>query len=261
MKHVARNTVTCSITAVLLLAGCGNSQTELPEASIVSTTLCADGYLHALPEIESRLAALSWQSRSALSRTPEHLKVLPQTDDNLERRLQWKTSLQVSSAGGRGDIDLKWGEDFESVWDNFSLLSSQLKTPNPTDLLKARLNAISHPENSPRILYVDRSGATAGPGTFVDAVIRAAGGENVISNPGWQSPDVEMLISLQPDVIVTSFMNSDYAGVNDRAFRHASLATKLESLPNIHIPGKYWPCAGPGLIDAAEILSQGMSDL
>jgi iron complex transport system substrate-binding protein len=108
---------------------------------------------------------------------------------------------------------------------------------------------------------MDRSGATAGPGTFVNAVIEAAGGTNLIQNPGWQSPDTETLIGLQPDIILTSFMGSKYAGVNDRTLQHAALTSKIQSLPRIDIPGKLWPCAGPGLVEAAEKLNHAMAKL
>lgn len=245
----------------LHLSGCNRTPLETSNNMIVSTTLCADGYLLALPNIEPRLGALSWQSRSALATTPEHLKSLPQTDDDLERSLKWAKAVRVSSAGGRGEIDLSWGEDFDTVWRNFDLLSLELGAQNITPNLKSRLDRLQKPITPPRVLYLDRAGATAGPGTFVDAVIQAAGGENVISYPGWQSPDLERLMTLQPDIIITSFMDSDYAGVNDRTSRHAALTEKINAVPKIHIPGRYWPCAGPGLVEAAEMLNQGLLSL
>ncbi len=241
------------------LLGCGSPNLNLSENSIVSTTLCADGYLLALPELEPRLAALSWQSRSALSRAPERLRSLPQADNDPERRLRWAGATQISSAGGSGDIVLNWGEDFETVWANFQTLSARLGASDPSKDLKSRLRNIQKPAVAPRLLYLDRSGATAGPGTFVNAVIEAAGGTNIIENSGWQSPDTETLINLQPDIILTSFMDSDYAGVNDRSVRQAALALKIETLPRIDIPGNLWPCAGPGLIDAAEQISQAIA--
>ena len=247
--------------ASLVFMACSPSAVDLPENAVVSLTLCADSYLHALPNTEPRLAALSWQSRSALSVTPDHLKSLPQADANPERALIWKDATRISSAGGPGDIDLKWGEGFESVWENLEALSNALNTPNPSKKLKARLNAIPQPAARPRILYLDRSGASAGPGTFVDAVIRAAGADNIIQTPGWQSPDTETLMQFSPDIILTSFMGSDYAGINDRTLRHAALTAKINSVPQIDIPGKLWPCAGPGLVSAAETLSKAISEL
>lgn len=246
---------------VIGLSACGAPAAELEEDAVVSLSLCADSYLHAFPELEPRLAALSWQSRSALSVTPDHLRPLPQADANPERRMRWRGATLISSAGGPGDIDLKSGEDFETVWQNLDIVSKALKTPNPSQALQARLAALPALAKRPRILYLNRSGATAGPDTFVDAVIRAAGAENIIQTPGWQSPDTETLMQFNPDIIVTSFMSSDYSGVNDSTIRHAALAAKIDSVPQIDIAGKLWPCAGPGLVTAAETLSNALSDL
>lgn len=261
MHSSAKSLKSLSCIATLLLTSCAPGHLKAPKDTIMSTTLCADGYLHSLPGVESRLAALSWQSRSTLSQTPEHLRHLPQATNDPESLIKWRDTIQVTSAGGQGQIDLNWGEDFETVWTNFAMLAAHLKVDDPSGDFQARLKAIHQPEKRPLVLYLDRSGATAGPRTFVNAVIDAAGGENIIQNPGWQSPDTETLISLKPDIILTSFMDSSYAGVNDRTSRHAALAAKISSLPVIEIPGRLWPCAGPGLIEAAEQLNQGMAKL
>ena len=250
-----------ALATLLGLVACTSDQTALPENAIVSTTLCADGYVHSLPEVEPRLAALSWQSRSNLSQTPDHLRSLPQTSDDRERLMKWQDAIQITSTPGPGQIDLSWGEDFETVWRNFAKLADALGLDDPSGVFKARLRDVEKPAKAPRILYLDRSGATAGPGTFVNAVIEAAGGLNIIENPGWQSPDTETLIRLEPDIILTSFMDSNYVGVNDRSSRHAALAAKISALPVIHVPGRLWPCAGPGLVEATERLSQDMLKL
>ena len=250
-----------SLIAVLGVLGCQNSQAEIPKNAIVSTSLCADTYLLALPETHARVAAMSWQSRSSLSRAPSELRSLPQLDDDLERLHNWSDATIISSSGGKGDIDLSWGEDFETVWDNFSTLASALDTPNPSSELQARLDALPPPKKPLRLLYLDRSGATAGPDTFVHAVFQSVGAENVVTQSGWQSPDTETLLQLDPDAIVTSFMGSNYASVNDRTVHHKSLAEKIDALPEIDIPGGVWPCAGPGLVEAAEILSRELVKL
>ena len=246
---------------ILGLLACTETESNIAKDAVVSTTLCADGYVHAFPELEPRLAALSWQSRTSLSLTPKHLRALPQTDTDPERAVQWNDAIRISSAGGSGDIDLKWGESFETIWENLGHLSRSLNLADPSAQLKARLQSLNLPETTPTILYLNRSGATAGPGTFVDEVIQIVGAANIVETPGWQSPDTETLIRYQPDIILTSFMDSDYAGVNDHALRHSALAQKIASVPHIHIPGKYWPCAGPALVDAAEHLSRALTTL
>jgi len=88
--------------AAIVISACKPADVDLPENAVVSLTLCADSYLHAFPNIESRLAALSWQSRSSLSVTPDHLKSLPQADTDLERAQRWTGATRISSAGGTG---------------------------------------------------------------------------------------------------------------------------------------------------------------
>ncbi len=255
MKFVWRTCI------VLSLTGCGAVQTDLPNDSIVSTTLCADTYLLAMPDLEPRLKALSWQSRSSLSRTDTHLQTLPQVDEDPERLLRWKGATIISSAGIEGDINLIWGEDFDTVWKNFAVLSNTLNVVDPSLALQAKLDALPQPATTPRLLYLDRSGATAGTGTFIDAVFRAVGAKNIITTAGWHSPDTENLIGLHPDVIVTSFMGSNYTSVNDKAVRHTALAEKISTTPKINIHGGLWPCAGPGLVKAASQLSQELAKL
>lgn len=229
---------------------------------IVSTSLCADSYLLAMPDLHPRLGALSWQSRSSLSRAPELLADLPQAGEGLEHLMRFSNATLVTGPGpaafSKPTLHLAWGEDFETVWRNFSTLSQNLNARDPSDDLKSRLQNLPSLPTRPRLLYLDRSGASAGPGTFVDAVFKAVGAENVITTPGWQSPDTETLLQLQPDFIVTSFMDSDYAGVNDTSLRHAALAKYIDAVPQIDISGSLWPCAGPGLVDAAETLSAGL---
>lgn len=246
------------LSAVVVL-GCGASKTTPSNDSIVSTTLCADTYLLKMQDIEPRLAALSWQSRSSLSNASKTLRALPQADNDPERLRKWNGSTIISSAGGKGHIDLAWGEDFDTVWKNFGTLSKSLQLPDPSETLKTRLSNIPSLKRPLKLLYLDRSGATAGPGTFVHAVMTATGAENIIRNEGWQSPDTETLLHLKPDVIVMSFIDSNYSSVNDRVVRHAALADKIESLPQVDIPGGLWPCAGPGLVEAAEHLSSKLA--
>jgi len=254
-----------SASLMLGLTACEKTPATIADNAIISTTLCADSYILAMPDLKDQIGALSWQSRSDLSLAPNDMRALPQIGENIEALAQYSDQRIVSGPGPSAvttaQATLKWGEDFDIVWENFTLLSDTLNTPNPSEDLQARLSAVPKSAQTPRVLYINRAGGSAGPGTFVDAVIEAAGGENVITTSGWQSPDTEALILYEPDVILTSFLSSDYIGVNDRLVRHAALSEHFESLPHINAPGALWPCAGPGLVEATEILAQGLAEL
>jgi len=219
-----------------------------------------------MPDLKTRYGAFSWQSNSTLSTLPDALRgQYPQAGENREQFLRFGPAKFVTGPGAQPlsnpDIHLNWGEDFETVWANFSALSKNLNTSDPSQDFIERLEALPQRNTSTRILYLNRAGGTAGPNTFVDAVIKATGATNIITTAGWQSPDTETLLQLDPDVIVTSFLDSDYAGTGDRLVRHEALKRKLADTAHINIPGRFWPCAGPGLVDAAEYLSAELQKL
>lgn len=231
---------------------------------IGSTSLCADSYLIALAP--DRIGALSWQAGSALSTADATMAARPRLWASREILAGTDMAL-VSGPGdptyGRGNtLSLTWGEDFDTVQANVQALSDRFDLDRAGfDAALSDLASLPHPDTPPRILYLSRSGGSAGPGTFVDAVITAAGGVNANATPGWHTPAVERTLQYDPDLIVTSFFGSNYAGISDRAVRHSALRRYLADRPRLDIPGKLWPCAGPGLIDATRQLNAAVMAL
>jgi iron complex transport system substrate-binding protein len=229
-----------------------------PENRLGSTSLCADSYLLALAP--NRIGALSWQAGSALSTAEPSMESLPRLWAS--REVLAGTTLPLVTGPGDPDFGrantaaLTWGENFDTVSENAAALSTQFGldiSAFQADI--ASLSTLDTPSMPPRVLYLSRSGGSAGPGTFIDAVITAAGGVNANETPGWHTPAVERTLQFNPDLIVTSFFGSNYAGVSDRAVRHSALRRYLAERPRVDIPGKLWPCAGPGLIEATRQLN------
>lgn len=243
----------------LALTACQNvTPADMSTDRLGSTSLCADSYLLALAP--DRIGALSWQAGSALSTAEPSMETLPR----LWASREVLAGATVSLVTGPGDPDfgrantaaLTWGEDFDTVSANAAALSTQFGFDiSAFEADMAGLSTLDRPKTPPRILYLSRSGGSAGPGTFVDAVITAAGGINANTTPGWHTPAVERTLQFNPDLIVTSFFGSDYAGISDRAVRHSALRRYLAERPRVEIPGKLWPCAGPGLIEATRQLN------
>lgn len=231
---------------------------------IGSTSLCGDAYLRAL--MPEQIAALSWQSRDPVSRANEAEKTLPQIWDEPELLLASGLDMIVFGPGEgarsadfiSSSVRLNWGEEFAAVKSNFQQLGDRLNVnagPIIRDI-EMRLLRLKPPTLKPKILYLDRSGGSAGSGTFVDAVIKAAGGENLISQPSWSKPDAEFLLGLSPDLILTSYFDDGYESVNAQPLRHQALQDYIARHERLEIPGSLWPCAGPGLVEAAELLNE-----
>ena len=243
---------------------------------IVSTSLCGDSYVLSVVAVED-IAALSWQSGHALSNVPHNLRNKPKAWDDAERLLALNPTLVVFGPGEGGAakpvldkhgikyVALDWGEGFASVVTNTAILQKHLL---PDDSFLDVFGLIKHQtmqagalSSLPQILYLSASGGTAGPGTYVDAAIKAAGGRNIITIQGWHTPDVETLVGLEPDLIVTSFFEDGYASVNEAGLNNKVLQDKIKSTAHDNVPGKLWPCAGPGLYEATDIIAKAIEEL
>lgn len=258
-----------------VLAGIGFAVTPahaVDNPTIASTSLCGDAYLQAFaPE---HIAALSWQSRSPLSQANKAQKTLPQMWDDAEVIAASDTDFILFGAGegmmaerlGKTSLALTWGEDFASVETNVRNLAERTGInsiaiedwQNRLDKLKQRGTAR---QSNPKVLYLSRSGGSAGTGTFIDAAIKAAGGVNAIETAGWITPDPEKIISLTPDLIITSFFTNGYESVQSNGVRHKIIRDFIAARPRVEIDGALWPCAGPGLLDAAELIADALDKL
>lgn len=270
-----------AFTAVCGLASSASfAQAAEPQGpQIASTSLCGDSYLLVLaPE---RAAALSWQSRDDVSRATARQRRLPQIWDDPERIIgaaadivlfgpgEGAAASQFLSKTTTKSQHIKWSEDFNGVKENYTGLSEAIfKTSEPNKHvadLDARLTTLKaraqDRQSVPSVLYLSRAGGTAGPNTYVDAAIQAAGGQNVIAAPGWLTLSPEKILSLSPDMIVTSFMTDGYESINANGVRHKALRHFISARPQVNIPGALWPCAGPGLIEAAERIAAGLDEL
>ena len=259
-----------SITLAMFLFHTAQAAPAKP--TIASTSLCGDSYLLALAP--DHISALSWQSRSSLSRATETHRALPQIWDDPEVLISTKADIILfgSGEGNAADIldakavKLTWGEDFATIEKNAGAITEALDVKSET--IKSwtdRLDALkAHAENrssKPKILYLSRSGGSAGKGTLVDAAITAAGGENIAEASGWFTPDPEQIIAYEPDLIITSYFKNGYESVQATAMRNKVVQRFISRYPSTEIDGNLWPCAGPGLIDAAELISEAIDAL
>ncbi len=242
--------------------------------------MCADAYVLALVP-RADIQALSWQVDHPVSAAPDWARALPVASASAEALLRLDPDMAVFSPGegqrartmleraGYGVAGLSWGEDFASVRANLSRLGEQLGRDAEADAaiadLDRRLQALQVRSRArsgrPRLAYVSASGGSAGLGTYVDAAIVAAGGVNVTAEAGasgWTRSDPEFALGLEADILLTSFFADGYAGRLSRARYHSAYHRLLDSPVRVDIPAGYWPCAGPGLIDAAEAIADAI---
>jgi len=242
------------------------------EVSLGSTSLCGDAYLLAMAP--DRISELSWQSRSPLSRAGESHRKLPQLWDDPEVLINANADI-ILFGSGEGHISAKleaetikltWGEGFTTLQTNANAINKALNidsdiTDDWTRRIKTLTERAARRKTPPKILYLSRSGGSAGTGTLVDAAIIAAGGVNIVKASGWFTPDPEQIIAYDSDLIITSYFKNGYESVQSTAMRNQVVQRFIAKHPSVEIDGKLWPCAGPGLIEAAEQIAEAIDKL
>jgi len=249
-----------------------------PPQKIGSTSLCGDSYVRALLSdgTPGKIHALSWQSRDPLSLASSTEQALPQIWNDGETIIASGVDMVILGPEFVGELDhmlyaaginraqIGWGEDFETLYTNIEILGEKLQVQDQAQHLKAslksRLDALPLPAEKYNILYLAPAGFSAGPGTYIDAMITAAGGENLNTHPGWNKLDPEHLLILQPDLIVTGFADDSYASINNLTKRHHAYAAFLNRSPRLDIAGALLPCVGPDLVIATEQLNARLQE-
>lgn len=227
------------------------------------------------------MLALSWQVDQPVSAAPDWARSLPQAWPDAERLLRLDPDLTVFAAGEAGRVgamldrsgmhwvELTWASDFSGVRANLQTVGARLDRSEAAErvleTMERRLAVLqdraSQRSLQPRILYLSSSGGSAGSGTYVDAAIRAAGGINVAADQGgigWTRSDPEFALTMDADILLTSFFSDGFASTFNRAVHHSAYRHLLEIWPRVDIPSGDWPCAGPRLVDAAERIANAI---
>ncbi len=140
-----------------------------------------------------------------------------------------------------------------------------------TTQMRQRWNAIAEQAKTapsrPRVFYEIASSPTgvtaAGPGTFIDAMITAAGGENVLAalTPGEQYPKVntEVIVQADPEIIIlgNAVYGQSAATVAARAGWGALTAVERGAIVSIADPN-VTSRPGPRLVEGLELIARAI---
>lgn len=123
--------------------------------------------------------------------------------------------------------------------------------------LDARLAAVARPPAAPQsALYVTAGGFTAGPGTLIDAMFRAAGLLNLAVRPGFGPVSVERIALDPPIRFVLGFFDqarADWRG----AGRHPVLRRASAGRTTARLPAAVLTCPAWFAADAAAMIRAG----
>lgn len=256
------------------LGGCGAepvSRAPVQPVRVVSLDYCADQYvLKLLPR--ARILAVSPDAGAPFSYMRAAAHGVPQVRARAEDVLLLKPDLVVRSYGGGAEaerlfahagvpvLQLGYAGDLEGVRRVLLETAAGLGVPRRGAALAAdmdaRLARLQAREGGATALYMTPGGVTTGPGTLVDAMLRAAGLRNFQREAGWRPLPLERLAYARPDVVAAA----DFAGgftAPDRwsAARHPLARAQLAERPVVPLPGAWTACGGWFILDAVEALA------
>lgn len=231
-------TLAFALSLSLGVAGPGSVAHARP-LRILSVDQCADQYALALaPDQDLRLSKRaddpdSWMRTSA----QRHRQVRP----SLEQAVMFRPDVVLRTWGGdprlidrlqaQGArvVTLSDARDFEGAEANLRLAGQVLGQDHRAARLAALMRGQLASAPAPRgpALYLTAGGFTAGPGTFVDAMLTRSGFRNAERSPGFRALSVERLVLDPPRRLILGFFDlvrSDRRG----AGRHPVLRRGLE---------------------------------
>lgn len=261
-----------ALAAVLLLAGCGSSVRE-PEGAalrVLSLDQCADQYVLALGEgHELALSPRADDPDSWLRAEAAGHRMLRPT---LETVVAWAPDVVVRYWGGDARllaqlerqgvtvVTIADAADFASVEQSIAEVAQALDRRDEGQALigtmRATLKDAAPPDGvRPRTaLYLTAGGFTSGPGTLIDASLKAAGLENAARSPGFAALRLERLAMDPPGRFVLGFHDQTRADRRGPG-RHPLVKRLAEDRPNVRLPAAMLTCPAWFMAEAVPVLA------
>src|SRR6185312_4705995 len=195
----------------------------LASPRVVSLDQCADQYVLALSPREA-IAGLSYRAEAGDSYLAAEAKGLPKRRATLESLLATRPEVVLREWGGDAQLvrrlqergvrvaTLQDAADFDGVRANIRQAAAALGEEAKGEALILRMDhELAEAGRRPTgktAAYLTPGGATAGPGTLVDAMLRAAGLGNAEQGPGYRTLSLERLALQPPQALVLGFFDA-----------------------------------------------------
>lgn len=252
-----------------------------PAPRVASFGLCADQMVLMLAR-RDQIASVSTEATGPLSALAARARGLPRNRGSAEEVLASGATVFLTSdivdkrsAAALAKFGVKVvAVPFANSWPEVEQMTRTIADAlgNPTAGarliadMRRRLAAVrpATPRSSwPGVVYYRPDGGGGGAGTFIDASLEAAGFRNLQAErgpPGWAGMPVERVVLHQPDLFAVSYFDTSNNALSVLR-RNPVLWGAARRRPVVNIPGKYWNCGSPLLVDAVEALARARAAL
>lgn len=265
----------------LSLLACSQSKDEGPSAlqrsdaptRIVSLDYCADQYVLEFAD-RADILALSIDADKRFSYLRDKAKGLRKVRPRAADVLALQPDLIVRSYGGGPGVasfmeragvpvvQVGFPQTIAEVTDEVLRIGGALgqgkKARQTVEDMDRRLAALATAQNgAPDALYMTPGGVTAGEGTLVHELMKAAGLGNFQTNAGWHPIPLERLAYERPDLVIAAFFQGEHSAIHNwSATRHPVAQSQLNDLPVAAVDGAWTSCGGWFLVEAVEAMAR-----
>jgi iron complex transport system substrate-binding protein len=257
--------------ATALAAGLALAGPACAGPRVMSLDQCSDEYILALSP-RNDIVGLSYRADDGDSWMRQKAVGLPlrrvSTESVLAARPDvvvryWGGDARLSAAltrRGMRVVNIQEASDFDGVRANVRTVAAALDEAPAGEAIVAdmdrKLATAAGAWKGARAVYVTPGGFTAGSGTLVDAVLRAADLNNDTKTPSYSALSLEKLVLDPPAAIVLGFFDL-FARVNDRwgIGRHGAMQRLLGQRTVASLPGSELGCPGWFAADGAAQLA------
>lgn len=244
-----------------------------PPIRIVSLDYCADQYVVGLAD-RAHILRVSPHATASYSWVREQARGLPSVRPRAEDVLILQPDLVVRSYGGgpkAGDflaqagipvVQVPYVNDIAGAQRAVREMAEALGVGRRGQLLAddvaRRMARLSQGGDEParEVLYLSSTGASAGAGTLIDEIIRAAGHRNFTRRSGWNFLSLERLAYEQPEMLALAFFSAEDSVLDAWSpASHPVARRQIRDLPTVHLDASWVSCGGWFLVEAVEALA------
>lgn len=253
------------VTAILLGKPSGASARPL---RVMSLDQCADQFVLALaPDAELALSPRADDPDSWMAAAAQGVRRVRPT---LEAATGFRPEVVVRYWGGDArllatlerdgvrTVTIADATDMDGVRANIRLVAAGLRHSERGERLVEHMNGrlleAQQAGQGRSAVYLTAGGFTSGPGSLMDAVLRAAGFRNAVARPGYQPLGVERILLHPPALVVRGFFDlarSDWRGSG----RHPAVARIMARRASASLPGAALTCPAWFAADGAALLA------
>jgi iron complex transport system substrate-binding protein len=252
-----------------------------PARRVVSLNICTDELLLRLAD-PHKIASVTWLSRNPSgSNVADLARQVPinhglaeqvvASDPDLVLAGTYTTRVAIGMLKRTAipiiefDIPRSFDDVRRQIREVAALVEAEERGRHLIEELDRRIAAIATKPRTvrPTAVVLNPNGTTVGPDTLADAVMTAAGLDNLaarLQTGNYGQIPLEVVALHEVDVLIVSASRDGPPSNATELLRHPILS-KLKRTRVVVLPGRLWSCGGPGVAEAVERLDAVAADV